>query len=477
MLSVNECLARIAKLPQAAHIREEDARRWVRLTMGIEPERIGWHIGRAGGIGGSEAGALLAWRFGGFNARTTPEKLGKAKLLLLPPERRNDDTGRGAFLEDHICAVYERGLDRDGRRWKLRDDIKARIEAAPHRDYPWLRASIDRVYEIDGKIVIMDSKAPSEDSLQEFIRTGHMDEYVAQLNHYALVARGRGVRVDALELAFYDYRRVSRVGCHVVAVPIDRGLQNRIVEATGCFWNDFVMGGVYPEDEKEPLLRADDGVPREVEAAARRAVVRKIIGDKALKDYADDQRVVAEWVRRSGRLSNGVLPLGRFAEGVDGFLQVRASEELDVEEALNRLRDLGATEAEIEGLRGPDKYDTKKVSLAYDALRGAVAGLVSALRTGGDAAEHLDIVDKLLSKAPVKEKGDFTKEKIFEALESCGEVPYTFLTERISSGLPRGRHQDLEERKAAVGGHLDELIGGLAPEGPDALPEGPAPRR
>lgn len=478
-LDVEECLRRIGRLPHAAVIERDDALRWVRLTLGIEPERVGWHIARAGGIGGSEAGTLVAWRFGGFHTRGDAHRMAKQKLLKLPPDRRNDDTGRGAFLEDHIASVFEHGLTRRGLDWRARDDLKAAIEAGPHPDFPWLRASVDKVYEIGGRNVIVDFKAPSEESLQEYVRHGSYQDYAAQLNHYCLVGEGRGVRVDGLLLAMYDYRRVSSVGCHEFEIGIDRDLQQRIVAASAEFWNGYVMEGALPAADEDRVLQADGGVPPEVDDAARRAVVTKIIADKATKDYAAAQEEIAHWVRRTGTLGDGVLPLGSFAEGSPGFLQVRATAVLDAEAAVQRLRDLGVAEAEIEGLREPDKYDGKKLPAAFDAMRALMADFAAAARTGGDLSALASAAEKALAAAPVKEKGGWDEEKIKTILEILGENPYTFLTERISSGLPRGKRQDLTERRALVGRDLDLLVGDLAFCAParaeEASPEAQAP--
>src|SRR3546814_10077456 len=76
-------------------------------------------------------------------------------------------------------------------------DLKL-IESAPHPEYPWLRASLDGIYEIDGQIWIVDFKAPSESVLEEYRRTRDFGDYTWQLHHYRKAAEGKGIHVDGL---------------------------------------------------------------------------------------------------------------------------------------------------------------------------------------------------------------------------------------------------------------------------------------
>src|SRR3546814_15867511 len=89
-------------------------------------------------------------------------------------------------------------------------DLKL-IESAPHPEYPWLRASLDGIYEIDGQIWIVDFKAPSESVLEEYRRTRDFGDYTWQLNHYRTAAEGKGIHVARLALALYDYRATEVV--------------------------------------------------------------------------------------------------------------------------------------------------------------------------------------------------------------------------------------------------------------------------
>jgi hypothetical protein len=460
-LTKSQCLQRIGNLPHAGVILTSDAERWVAQTMLIDPERIEWHIKRAGGIGGSEAGAMLAFEYGGIAVREHADRLARRKLFMLPPDRANHDTGRGHYLEPHIRAVYEEKLTRSGMVWSRRDDLKSIIESGPHPEMPWLRASLDGLYEIDGQIVLPDFKAPSEAVLNDYMKHHDYDDYKAQLNHYAMVADGHGIRIDRLELALYDYRRVSTEGVRICPVALDPNLQEKLARASGIFWNDFVMQGCLPESDREIVLTHKD-IPEDIERAAKRAVDAKILGDHFMDDYEEQRVSVARWVANKGRLGQGtVFPIGSFAEGQRGLLEIRSKLVLDVEKALDRLRDLGVSDEEIEELRLPDSFNEKKMSAGYDTALRAIRLALRNLETGSLGVDAVADLKAALEAAPIVEKGCFDKRKIQEKLVALGEVVDNFLIEQVAGTLPRGKSQDLLQKKELLAAAGDEFIDSL----------------
>jgi predicted phage-related endonuclease len=459
-LSFAECLEQISRLPQAGVLSLTTAERWVQRTFNIDPERIGWHIRRAGGVGGSEAGALVSWTYEGFSSRESAARLAKRKLLLLPPDRSNDDMGRGHALEEHIRLTYEAKLTRLGVNWCSRLDLKELIESNAHPTYPWLRANLDGLYEIDGRLIIVDFKAPSEDSLMNYLEYKHYHEYRAQLNHYALVAQGHGISIDDLHLVFYDYRRYASEGVRIEQIAIDPVLQQAIVDASSSFWNDYIMHGQIPEEERTPLIRPLE-LPPEYEALARRITVNKIVLDRASKDYEAGRTHMGILVKESGRLGEGVLPLGSFVEGQLGFLEIKGEDILDIEKSIQRLRDLGMTEEGIDKLRQPDKLDSKKIEPAYREMCLLMDRISVAIEAGLAGISEFTEIKSVLARRPVKEKGVFDTNKVIEALTSLGESSQNFLMEKITMGLPRGKKPDLEDKKEIIAEELKILVDGL----------------
>ena len=478
--AVEECLRRIGRLPHAAAIRPEDAIRWVRLTLSIDPERVHWHIARAGGVGGSEAGAMLSWAYGEGSAREGAERLARRKLLMLPPDAGNFDTMRGVYLEPFVRQVYEERMTRDGRDWRRRDDLRAHVEAGTHPEMPWMRASLDGLYEVDGVLTIPDFKAPSEDSLQGMIRHGDYDEYRAQLNHYALVARGRGVEIGALDLVLFDYRRVATEGARICPVEVDPDMQDRLGRASSRFWS-CVAGGELPEAPRERVL-AHPGIPPEIEDAARRALHAKVLMDGFGDAFEENRGKVTRWVSKAGRLNGGMLPLGSLAEGARGLLEVRGKPGLDVGAAVGRLADLGMDAAAMDGLRRPDSYDPKKLGASCAAMSALLRRAAEALPDDEAGLALAAEIEGVLKAAPLKERGAYDPDSVKEALASFGEIPDNFTVEAVSANLPRGNSQDLLEFKEVVGARGTELMEDLVPcmQGEDKSqksPEGPSPGR
>jgi len=482
--AVEDLLRRIGRLPHAGIIDPAQAQRWVQRTLAVDPDRAPWHVARAGGVGGSEAGALVAWAYETMHARSTAERIAKQKLLILPPDRANDDMARGTFLEDHVRMVYERKLTSEGRNWRRRDDIRAVVEAKPHPEFPWMRASLDGVYEIDGRIVLVDFKCPSEETLQGYLRYRDYNDYRAQLNHYCMVAEGHGVQIDDMALVLYDYRRAATVGVHACPIERDPGLMDQILASSSSFWNNHILKGIIPEEPEPRVLRADGGIPPAIEARARRAVITKIVADKATKDYEAAREDVERWVTETGTLGDGELPLGDFS-GADadsppgGLLIVKGKSVLDVEAAAGRLRDLGMAEHDLDALRDPDKYDPKKIAPAYDGILRLLGDIRRAAAEGSDLKDFEGAIETALSAAPRKERGIFNGDKLKIALVSFQEVPYHFHTEHVASGLPRRKDPGLDELRALVGAALDEQVSAMADTvaAPEELPEGPAPGR
>ena len=464
-LSLDECLERISALPQASFIDPAVAARWVRRTMEVDPTRIGWHILRAGGVGGSESGALVDWRFGGCASRTDATRLARSKLLLLPPERGNDDMARGSHIETYVQDTFERKLDREGRNWSRRDDIKARLDGGHHPEHPWLRASTDAVYEIDGSIVIVDFKAPSEEALEQYSRHGGFDDYRVQLNHYHLVAAGKGIRVDGLMLAMFDYRRVATVGCRVFDIDVDRDLQDRIVSSSSEFWNGHVMRGDVPRTEPVRILDGASIPDPDIQSVARRAIVAKMTLDAAEKAFEDARERIAASVGKAGLLGDGVLPMGRFDDdqGGDGFLQVTAKRALDTDRIVGRLVQLGMDPEHVQSMRLPGRMDPAQIESHYANLRRASAALLDASASGDGMEKARAAVAKALSRAPKVQQGRWDEEALLSALVTCNESPYPFYIEEVTSNLPRSRSlSELNHRRNMVSRSLDEFFDGLS---------------
>ena len=422
-------------------------------------------------------GGLLSWATGEFVSRHSATLIAKQKLLMVPPGRTNDDMSRGSSLEEFIRSRYETRLTAAGHTWSRRHDLETVMSEA-HPGMPWLRGNVDGIYEIDGEVVLVDFKAPSEASLIDQLRSGVEQDYVAQLNHYGLVAQGHGVVFARSELVAFDYRkagvedmaRPEAYGLRIFPVALDPALQARIATACESFWMGCVMTGELPEDDRSPRLRPENGLPTEIEQAARRAVMAKFMLDAAQARYEDNRGVVSDFVQRTGKLGDGHLKIGAMADGGDGFMKVSAATVFDFDGAIARLRELGRTEDQIQSLRGPGKWENpteteKKLVKIFDLARD-----LAALTQPAEIEAALKVLAKA-TKTPLKwAPGGFDEDLVKQSLVACNEPCDIFLTEKISPVLDRKRRDDLEEMRARVVEGVDTWLGAAVPPVPEAEP-------
>jgi predicted phage-related endonuclease len=420
---VRDHLEAISRLPQATVLLPENVSRWLADTLRIDPERVEWHIQRAGGFGGSEAGLLLEWATRNDprpivgTGWGTPTRLVRQKLLMLAPDAPGVDARRGIALEPIIAQMFEDTLAREGRVWTRRDDLKRIVESGGHPAMPWMRASLDGFYEIDGKLWIIDFKAPSETSLEKHREKLSMG-YVAQLNHYAMVARGFMVKVDGLALAMFDYRRFGEEPLAIFDVRPDLDLQHRIAEGGRSLWHEHVLTGRVPA----------------VNDAVTDVIPEGLV--ELLEELRRTKRGVAELMRRKDALSEEILArmsaagLEKIAVDLsEGSATVTLRRDLDTERAWERLDAFHAWKADSErvmsGLHAPAFADAEEAARWVMTLREAI----DALPPGALPASLSMLVEKMPEVVP----GKPLRNPIRQALRAIGEDPQDFEVAVVST--------------------------------------------
>jgi len=416
-------LEAISRLPQAAMLLPENVSRWLADTMRIDPGRVGWHIQRAGGFGGSEAGLLLEWATRNDpnpivgTGWGTPARLVRQKLLMLAPDVPGLDARRGIALEPVIAQIFEDTLARDGKIWKRREDLKHLVESSGHPAMPWMRASLDGLYEIDGKFWIVDFKAPSETSLEKHREKLSLG-YVSQLNHYAMVARGLGVEVGNLALVMFDYRRFGEKPIIIFEVQPDLELQRRIAEGGRSLWHEYVLAGLVPALKESSV----DSIPQGL--------------IKNLEELRQIKRNIADLMRRKEIVSDEVLAK-MSAAGLDkisvdlleGSATVTLRRDLDVERAWERIDAFRAlsngNERSLYDFYAPAFVDSDEAARWAMELRDAINALPS-----GILPENLS---KLVKKMPEIVPGKPLRNPIRQALRDIGEDPRDFEVPVVST--------------------------------------------
>ena len=170
-----------------------------------------WLAYRRQGIGCSDAPVIMRvspWR--------SPLELWRIKLGLAVEEEQNDAMRRGVELEPIARALYEA-------------EAGQIVEPAlvVHREYEWLRASLDGI-TLDGMPI--EIKCPGRNAHNDALEGRIPDYYWPQVQHILL----------AVGVARLDY--VSFDGANIVIVPVDQdaSYQRDLLAAELEFWRSVV---------------------------------------------------------------------------------------------------------------------------------------------------------------------------------------------------------------------------------------------
>jgi putative phage-type endonuclease len=218
-----------------------------RLTMAE------WHEWRLGGIGGSDAPAVM-----GRSPWATPRDVWAQKTRRAAGPKQTPAMKRGIELEDPARAEYERMTG-----------ISAPALLIEHATLPFIRASLDGINDEARRV--LEIKCPGKKDHAE-ARAGRIPEkYLWQCVHLLLVTG-----YERLDYFSFDGQRG-------VIVPFERDetLEQRLVQAETWFWR-YVVDDVPPPGasaEQIKLERAKSreralaGVAAQVAAAASNIVM------------------------------------------------------------------------------------------------------------------------------------------------------------------------------------------------------------
>lgn len=189
-----EVLAAIDGLRHRSILRQDDIARWVGIVMQAEPERALWHVRRLDGVSCSSVYSYVADMRGTFDSYRAAREVDMQRLMMALPAMQNQHMLRGTMLEPVIRLV---ALSTFG----AVSVEEARAAIAAQNGIPQcrsLRGNPDDVVRLPtGALEKWDYKAPalSKDDGDEPI-----NEYVAQLHGYALLAGAAKVPIRGLKL-------------------------------------------------------------------------------------------------------------------------------------------------------------------------------------------------------------------------------------------------------------------------------------
>jgi predicted phage-related endonuclease len=265
--SFDRLRALIDSLPQRQAIKEEHIAKWLERTKTMASDRMViehgeariedihahmlWHVRRASGIGGSEAGTVLKHYRGKRGTFGDAHNLVLEKLLILSPKPGTPEMSRGVRAEPWIQRMF---LEQTG---GISDDSGL----AKLKGFRWdkrptsIGTPDDLIIMPDGRRRLIDYKAPSADVVSDYEANGISFDYVCQVHHYAVISMAAKVTFDDMSMQVFDPRHFV---IREFPVPFDKDLAREIVHSCHDLWMDHVMTGIAPEAPKPDDLDVED---------------------------------------------------------------------------------------------------------------------------------------------------------------------------------------------------------------------------
>lgn len=457
----------IDELPQRAAIKTENADRWLQRTMeaavarmelehgeaatvGDVHRHVFWHIRRASAFGGSEVATLVKHLRGERGGFSDARSLIMEKLLIRSPMPSTPEMSRGIRAEPWVQKIFQ---EKSG--CQTSEKLVAKLRGFRWEKRPEMVGTPDDiVLTPEGRVRLVDYKAPSADVCSDYEKNGISFDYVCQVHHYGVLAMAAGSKFDEMSLEVFDPRHFD-----VASFPIefDMDLAKTIVGACKHFWHDFVMQGELPEKLASPDLNLED--PEIVKLGFQLAMF-KVLG-KDLEDKAKDiqGRISAlggDWHGLSaGKLDLDIAAFERKRKwDEDLLLSIAASADIDTSAFVkstgkpdNAL--LASFADELRGMAGNDP----EVVAAFVAERVSGDALMSMKLDADGLAAHLEEQGQDVTaakqiaesfsltrkkKGPEVERLSALKDKMSELSEGIGDTIWDNIDDLRIVGTPEG---------------------------------------
>ena len=305
----------VSLLPQAFHIKEEDAKVWYDAAKSLEPERFFWHYDRLHGLGGSDMGEIVAAYRGEYNMFKTPYDIIEEKLMRRTVGNSTKHTRFGIKMEPVTREMFHEDYGCSSRK-----DLIQQVDNFTTPKIPWMRCNVDDIVGIgplaaDPKmqdVWLLDYKnkavIPPEPTITERVQV-HM-------YRKAMVESGYQGNV-ALLIVYMDYvnkEPVPRV------VDYDKDLERQIIEAGNETWQHVL-------NDTKPRFARTTGTPLVLSEAAKEKVApleesiarAKVIADAAKQQVDELQEKLVAIIKEEagpGLLKSLQIPLATLSSMV-----------------------------------------------------------------------------------------------------------------------------------------------------------------
>jgi putative phage-type endonuclease len=194
-----------------------------------------WLEQRKGGIGGSDAAALV-----GLNQWATPYTVWADKTGRLPPKGDNEAMRQGRDLEQYVAA---RWMESTGKKCRRKTGI------LKNSDYPFALANIDRW--VLGEKAGLECKTTSIMNLKKFKGGEFPENYYCQCVHYMAVTGA---------IRWYLAVLVLNQGFYTFVIDRDEDEINALMNAERDFWEYVKTDTPPPVDGLNPTTGAINAI-------------------------------------------------------------------------------------------------------------------------------------------------------------------------------------------------------------------------
>ena len=181
-----------------------------------------WLEERRGGIGGSDAAAII-----GLSRWATPYVVWADKTGRLPPREDTEAMKQGRDLEDYVAARFTE---------ETKKKVRRKNGIIKNPKYPWALANIDRL--VVGEQAGLECKTTSALNLKRFKNGEYPQEYYVQCVHYLAVTGFKKWYLAVLVLGrSFEVFEIDRDEDEVAA----------LMAAEMEFWENHVLADTPPE--------------------------------------------------------------------------------------------------------------------------------------------------------------------------------------------------------------------------------------
>ena len=254
-----------------------------------------WLAARRGGIGGSDAGAIL-----GLNPYKSAFDVYADKLGLSKPKADTEAMRQGRDLEDYVARRFE---EQTGKRVRRENHIMH------NSSYPFALANIDRA--VIGEKAGLECKTTKCLNLKRYKNGEFPEEYYCQCVHYMMVTG-------------FDkwYLAVLVFGSDFMVFEIERDEEEiaALAEAERTFWEKHVKARVPPAPDGSA---GTDNVISAVYYDDSGGAVDLTLFDKELQELSKVKEIIGEYEKEKRRLEQTIkLYMKDSSEGSCGSYRV-----------------------------------------------------------------------------------------------------------------------------------------------------------